>query len=171
MQDPHVPIHEILHALGSHHEQSRADRDEYITVNYGNIIPGDQSQFRKVDTKGLLDLNVPYDYRSVMHYGDNFFTRNGRRTIITKDPAFQNVIGRGRGMSYLDIKSVNLAYKCAPARCEEMACADGGFVDKNCQCQCDGGRAGVIKACGELWETFFMLMSELLSSTNLAVVL
>ena len=141
---------EILHALGFFNEHSRTDRDEYITINYENIRPVARSIFSKV--KGLLDLNVTYDYRSLMHYGAYAFSRNGKPTITTKDPAFQNVIGRAREMSYLDIKSLNLAYKCAPARCEDVTCADGGFVDKNCQCQCDGGRAGVIKTCGELWQ-------------------
>lgn len=37
---PGSVIHEFLHALGFHHEQSRTDRDEYVTVNYDNIQPG-----------------------------------------------------------------------------------------------------------------------------------
>nr|CAD7571831.1 unnamed protein product [Timema californicum] len=32
------PTHEILHALGIFHEQSRADRDNYVKVHYDNII-------------------------------------------------------------------------------------------------------------------------------------
>jgi len=34
-----VVMHEVLHALGFWHEQSRADRDNFVTVYFDNIIP------------------------------------------------------------------------------------------------------------------------------------
>lgn len=33
------PIHELLHALGIFHEQSRADRDKFVKINFENVIP------------------------------------------------------------------------------------------------------------------------------------
>lgn len=33
------PIHELLHALGIFHEQSRADRDKFVKINFDNVIP------------------------------------------------------------------------------------------------------------------------------------
>lgn len=33
-------MHELLHALGIFHEQSRADRDKFVKIHLDNVIPG-----------------------------------------------------------------------------------------------------------------------------------
>ncbi len=58
--------HEFLHALGVWHEQSRSDRDTYISVDYGNIKTEYRSQYDKHVSDGALVGG--YDYCSVMHY-------------------------------------------------------------------------------------------------------
>jgi hypothetical protein len=57
-------IHEIGHVIGLFHEQSREDRDTYITIVKDNIEPTLLSQFNK--QKGVI--STTYDYNSIMHY-------------------------------------------------------------------------------------------------------
>ncbi|TNN52351.1 High choriolytic enzyme 1 [Liparis tanakae] len=57
--------HELLHALGFNHEQTRSDRDSYIRVQWENILDGMAYNFNKIAT---LNQGTPYDYGSVMQY-------------------------------------------------------------------------------------------------------
>jgi Astacin (Peptidase family M12A)/Chitobiase/beta-hexosaminidase C-terminal domain/Divergent InlB B-repeat domain len=77
-------LHEMGHVIGLLHEQSRADRDTYITVNYNNVIKGSWSNFQVLtDNQQLL---ASYDYASVMQYIPYAFTRNGG-VVIESIPA------------------------------------------------------------------------------------
>nr|BAU29957.1 hatching enzyme [Syngnathoides biaculeatus] len=100
--------HELLHALGFYHEQTRSDRDGFVRINWGNVEPAMAHNFHKQDTD---NLNTPYDYTSVMHYGRTAFSVNGRDTI-TPIPDAGIQIGQRRGMSAWDIKRINILYGC-----------------------------------------------------------
>lgn len=63
--------HEIGHAIGFWHEQSRPDRDGFVTVVEGNVISSLLYNFEKKPVSQVNTFQVAYDYRSVMHYGQN----------------------------------------------------------------------------------------------------
>ncbi|XP_041918491.1 low choriolytic enzyme-like [Alosa sapidissima] len=101
--------HELLHALGFHHEQARSDRDMNIRILYENIIRGKESNFEKIKTN---NLGTPYDYGSVMHYSRYAFSRNGQPTMVPI-PNANVAIGRATQMSSWDIARINRLYKCS----------------------------------------------------------
>ncbi|KAM7014901.1 high choriolytic enzyme 1-like [Tautogolabrus adspersus] len=101
--------HELLHALGFDHEQTRSDRDEHVRILLENVRPGTEGNFRRIQTN---NLNTPYDYNSVMHYSRFAFSRNEQPTIIPIPDAIV-AIGRAVKMSPNDILRVNRLYRCS----------------------------------------------------------
>lgn len=41
-----IAIHEMLHALGFYHEQTRLDRDKHVIIKYDNIKKGRSQLFQ-----------------------------------------------------------------------------------------------------------------------------
>lgn len=101
--------HEVLHALGFHHEQKRSDRDQYIRVVLENVTPGKEHNFDKVST---LNQDTTYDYGSVMHYHKYAFSKNNQPTMVAiPDSSVQ--FGTATEMSQKDILRLNRLYKCS----------------------------------------------------------
>nr|BAJ23945.1 hatching enzyme [Glossanodon semifasciatus] len=101
--------HEILHALGFQHEQTRSDRDQYVRINWQYIPSNKAFNFHKQRTN---NLNTPYDYSSIMHYGRTAFTSQRGRDTITPIPNASARIGQRRDLSRIDIQRVNKFYRC-----------------------------------------------------------
>lgn len=107
-------MHELMHTLGFHHEHARADRDQFVTVNWTNILPGHERNFDKLpkELSDLIQLGLPYDYESVMHYAPYAFAL---------DPTWPTIIamkgnptmGQRLRLSPTDVARVNRMYRCS----------------------------------------------------------
>jgi hypothetical protein len=99
-------LHEMGHAAGFHHEQSRPDRDDYVTILYQNIPDDWKSQF---DIIPEAEAYGDYDFYSIMHYPAYF---DGQQSIQPKvDGIDLNLLGNGEDLTGTDISAVNYLYQ------------------------------------------------------------
>ncbi|KAK4020421.1 hypothetical protein OUZ56_002401 [Daphnia magna] len=106
-----IVIHELMHAAGFWHEQSRGDRDNFIAIQWDNIINGMAYNFQKYNLDRIQYLGAPYDTSSVMHYDAFAFAKNRERpTIIAKKQGTE--LGQRRGFSDVDVMKLNKLYEC-----------------------------------------------------------
>ncbi|GFT09957.1 zinc metalloproteinase nas-15 [Nephila pilipes] len=112
-----VIMHEMMHALGFLHEQSRFDRDEFVKVVWDNVISGMEPNFEKLYPVEIDDLGLSYDYRSIMHYSAFMFAKD--RSKPTLRPTDEHVplkalgLGQKEGaFSQLDIQKIRKFYEC-----------------------------------------------------------
>lgn len=89
-----VMVHELGHSLCFGHEQSRGDRDDYLSFPCGSGGGKDTG----------FDINLFYDYKSAMHYGcDNCM--KPKMTDVSTSMC-------GGDFSVLDAEKVNAFYDC-----------------------------------------------------------
>ncbi|GMT35839.1 hypothetical protein PFISCL1PPCAC_27136, partial [Pristionchus fissidentatus] len=138
--------HELGHALGLQHMQTRSDRDTYVTLQTGNIHPGTFDLNFKVEATAQT-LNVPYDITSIMHYQPYDFARNPQQPSIipkTMFAEYSKCMGNYEP-SFYDYLRVNKLYKC-DQKCASYRtqCDNNGVMDvNNCnQCLCPAGWGG-----------------------------
>ena len=92
-------LHEVLHALGLMHEQSRPDRDDYIDILWANIQPEFQSQFALVPEVFFENLKgTHFDYQSIMLYKPSTFSI---------DPALVTLKSKGLTPVYPVVKGIS----------------------------------------------------------------
>ncbi|KAL3091000.1 hypothetical protein niasHT_023600 [Heterodera trifolii] len=104
-------VHELMHAVGFFHEQSRYDRDSFIQILWSNVLRGADDQFEKYSFNTIDQLGEPYDYGSIMHYGAYAFSSNGKRTIVPRRNG-ANRMGQRVTFSEIDLRKINKLYQC-----------------------------------------------------------
>gem|GEM_PF-1681429 len=123
-------VHEICHAAGLYHEQSRENRNTFVTINLSNVQAGEEHNFNQAIT-GASDYGA-YDYYAIMHYSRTAFAIDPSINTITPKltlPTQNNVIainppltgtiniGQRQGMTQGEVTTINTLYPTTCSTC------------------------------------------------------
>ena len=104
--------HELCHALGLLHEQSREDRNNFVDILSNNITPGFESQFGQAIYTST-DVGA-YDFSSIMHYFSTAFgkivNKVQQQTIRRKSNPSDQSFGFASVLSNGDKNGINSMY-------------------------------------------------------------
>ena len=90
---------------------------------------GQAHNFNKYDRGEVDTLKVPYDYDSIMHYGTNDFSKNGKPTLRSiKDP--KRALGQSNGFTQIDIQEINSLYQCSSKSFDDLSTLMGRACSK-----------------------------------------
>ncbi|XP_031565641.1 uncharacterized protein LOC116300825 [Actinia tenebrosa] len=131
-EQPGTILHELVHAIGFWHEQSRPDRDKYVRINYENIASGFSDQFDKFDWQTIDDLGKDYDFKSIMHYDRFAYSKNQLPTIEAIHDPNLKFGNQKKRLSESDVIEINALYDCNTNYHGWTAWSPFTPCDKNC---------------------------------------
>lgn len=90
-------MHELCHAIGLYHEQCRADRDQYVNIDFSSLDDKGRYQYKTYVELGENGADLgSFDFNSIMLYGSYY---NDVKVMTKKDGteilAQRNIISRG----------------------------------------------------------------------------
>ena len=146
-----IICHELMHASALWHEHQRPDRDTYVQINWDYIESGKEHNF---EIPPDATNHGPYDFDSVMHYGQFAFNGDtGMPTITVLNPneCWQDRIGQRDHLSVGDGAVLEALYGAGPLReTQKLTAPDGTEEDRFGVSVGVESDAAIIGAC---WDT------------------
>jgi len=136
-----ITVHELGHAVGMYHEQSRPDREDYVLVHWDNIQYFAKGQFEVAKSE---DTSIPYDLGSIMHYGSTAFSKTpGAITLSGIDSEHAAVMGNRMGLAHSDVVQLASMYGCSQHL--DTVCPSDECIQHECVCHQTAGDSPIIK--------------------------
>lgn len=102
-------LHEIGHSLGLRHEHQRLKRDNYITIDWGQVEFLEAFNFWKLED---LEMDkFPYDKDSIMHYDSYDFSIGDKPVMLWQNGGLIYHFRQGNLLSEGDIKKIKYLYR------------------------------------------------------------
>ena len=108
------------------HEHQRPDRDDFVNIHWENIIEKHKMDFIKATRNEYQENYVGYDPNSLMHYGADAFSKNGRQTITFKSESEEINTGQRLRPTTKDMMGICRAYGCEQTCGNELEICDNG---------------------------------------------
>ena len=128
-------LYTIGKVIGLSTEQSRPDRDEYVSILTENIAEGQEHKFAINSDRSVGYLGEGYDYTSIMHLSASAYSESGEITTKVKNTEEYTAqgspeLGERLELSDGDILRANRLYSCPrPGMCENLKVNVGHVQD------------------------------------------
>ncbi|CEF69552.1 Astacin-like metalloendopeptidase [Strongyloides ratti] len=163
-------LQQTVLAMGLIPQHQRPDRDNYIKfieMDSDYTIPLVDKYLNKYSYSEVNLFDTSYDFGSITQYSSHYFDKISSNIMVPKNIFYNKMIGQQYGLSFNDIKIMNLAI-CSQ-KCEnekKISCANSGYQDpRNClRCKCPNGFSGI--RCTELTRTGYNCHQTKLKATN-----
>lgn len=120
-------LHEIGHALGMGHEQSRGDRDSHVLIHWHNIHDGKEHNFAIMEGSYMA---ADYDPLSIMHYDNYAFAKaSDQYTIEYIGEGTHDTLGQRTGLSQSDVEQLGAMYVQENPSCAINTLNGEGCID------------------------------------------
>uniref|UniRef100_A0A0N4Z8J5 Metalloendopeptidase n=1 Tax=Parastrongyloides trichosuri TaxID=131310 RepID=A0A0N4Z8J5_PARTI len=133
----------------------REDRNQYVKINLNNTSDKYKPYFDNTPKESYINISsFPYDYSSITHPDQYYYTKKGNPTIEVIDANYSYMIGQEDAPSFQDMKILNWYYCKHECLRYTNTCRNGGYQNPyDCtKCVCPTGFGG--KNCEGIRRTY-----------------
>uniref|UniRef100_A0A0N5C0Q6 ZnMc domain-containing protein n=1 Tax=Strongyloides papillosus TaxID=174720 RepID=A0A0N5C0Q6_STREA len=142
-------LQQTLLSMGFIPQHQRPDRDSYIKfvemdAEYRILL--EDKYLDKYDANDVNIYDTSYDYGSITEFATNYFSEITSSVMeARKNPIYNRMMGQQYGLSFNDVKLINLAICSDKCPGKKLNCKNNGYLDPlSCEkCRCPNGFDGV----------------------------